>query len=1086
MDEWLKETRRLLGEEWQAENELAVSELDAKSRADLVRLGVTATSLTIAHVGTGLYGRTIASFERNRPGVLDTHGLDVGDIVRVVPNGGPSKKKGSQQEEAPSGIVSKVTELSIDVAFDDRTDDTVFQELRGLEPLRLDRLPNDATHKQQLAVLDRLGTLHPAHPAYHTAQVLFNVSKPLQHNTLPRCGNDEGDFIPFDQGLNEPQKQAIEFALKSRDIALIHGPPGTGKTTTVVELILQAACVYGWRVLVCAPSNVAVDNIVLRLATCEAVDNKKLTNNNKSAKSQDNQSVAQRPKIRQPLSMVRIGHPARLLPQVLRHSLDAVIKRADGTEIVQDVRKELNDVVHKLYGKKTAGKQKSKTKINYKELRQEVKLLRKELRVRESNVVKDVVKRANVVLCTNAGSTSILKRLRKAKSQNELDEEDMFDLVIIDEAAQAIEASCWIPILLGRRVVLAGDHKQLPPTIKSDVAARGLLGKTLFDRVVEMYGNSVVHMLNIQYRMHDLINNWASNAMYESKLVSAPSVASRKLRELPNVSASIENGEDEDDDTPTLSTLVMIDTAYCGAEEAVEGEGTQHTGSRFNQGEADIVAKHLEDLSSVGLKQEEIAVITPYNAQVHLLRSMLLEKYPKLEIRSVDGFQGREKEAVILSLVRSNPNGVVGFLSDDRRLNVAITRAKRHVCLVCDSETIRGASGKETFLGDTLDYFEEHALLLSAELYLEGCSAGGPMKKYYHVPSKKKGKGEKFPVMNKERKPAASDEAIAGFKKIIEEFILNGEPGDQYEFPVTISPGERYVVHELAETFEGLAHNSFGEGSERRVILEIMPRKISPQTTAPLQTVAPVQQLSIGHEYEGGPQVVEKSAFADLANDDESSSEDEDPSADLSKDDSTQTTTPANVEPVTPPTPPTSNTVPQKPKTALEQLREVQAQRYAEAKKKEAEAWVEKQPGRTKPKKGKGKKKKGPQKKKVATNAALPENKGDDMAFLDRVLSSSKVCAFKACDDSVQTIGDTCAFCKLKFCFKHGQAEVHGCGDHARKAARGEFKKTRPVDTKPLKSHQRSHLRRELDKKISEQAGKRAAKVTSKKSTKKQ
>ena len=323
--------------------------------------------------------------------------------------------------------------------------------------------------------------------------------------------------------------------------------------------------------------------------------------------------------------------------------------------------------------------------MNFKAARAAVKELRKEIRTRERKVVGQVVAGCNVVLATNVGAASARKL-----------SDEVFDLVVIDEAAQAIEASCWLPILYGRRLVLAGDHYQLPPTVKSDAAKD--LSVTLFDRVSKLHP-SLVRMLDVQYRSNHAIMDFSSKEFYGSKLRSHDSVRERKL---------ILPGATETDD-PFTATLIMVDTSGYDLHERVEDDEDASNGSKLNEGEAEIVEEHVKALVDRGLQPSEIAVITPYNGQVHLLRSKMLDTYSTLEIRSVDGFQGREKEVVVLSLVRSNDKGEIGFLADARRLNVAITRARSQVCLICDSSTL--SNSNNSFLKRMVDYFEEHSLV---------------------------------------------------------------------------------------------------------------------------------------------------------------------------------------------------------------------------------------------------------------------------------------------------------------------------------------------------------------------------------------
>jgi DNA polymerase alpha-associated DNA helicase A len=444
-----------------------------------------------------------------------------------------------------------------------------------------------------------------------------------------------GEGLKFiDPTLNDSQKEAIRFALASKEIALIHGPPGTGKTHTLIELILQMAR-RGMRILVCGPSNISVDNIVERLTPHR-------------------------------ISIVRIGHPARLLSSVLDHSLEVLTQTSDAAEIVRDVRKEIDQ--------KQASIRKTRNGRERRQIYGDLKELRKEFRDRESKCVDNLLTGSKVVLATLHGAGGYQLKNQK------------FDVVVIDEASQALEAQCWIPLLSASKVVLAGDHLQLPPTIKStnvkgqDKAAKTskddadgpspaikgvALETTMFDRLLSLHGPSIKRMLTTQYRMHERIMRFPSDELYESKLIAADFVRERLLKDLPY------DIEDTDD---TKEPLVFWDTQGGDFPEKTEDEDLARKGgllaeSKSNEMEAAVVIRHVENLVATGVKPEDIAVVTPYNAQLALLSQSLKEKYPGIELGSVDGFQGREKEAVVVSLVRSNPEHEVGFLGEKRRLN---------------------------------------------------------------------------------------------------------------------------------------------------------------------------------------------------------------------------------------------------------------------------------------------------------------------------------------------------------------------------------------------------------------------------------
>lgn len=374
---------------------------------------------------------------------------------------------------------------------------------------------------------------------------------------------------------------------------------------------------------------------------------------------------------------------------------------------MRDVRTEM-DAKQASIKKTRSGKER---RLIYGDLRE----LRKEYREREKKCVGNLVGGSKVVLATLHGAGGF-----------QLRNED-FDVVIIDEASQALEAQCWVPLLGAKKVVLAGDHLQLPPTIKSlkskapkpkvdPKAADGVdwqviegmtLSTTLFDRLLAMHGEGIKRMLTTQYRMHENIMRFPSDELYDSKLIAAEAVKLRVLKDLPyGDDDKVEETED------TEEPLVFYDTQGGDYPEKSEEEGASKKGkgsmseSKSNEMEAALVKYHVRKLVEAGVKPEDIAVVTPYNAQLALMSGPLKVEFPGIELGSVDGFQGREKEAVVVTLVRSNEKGEVGFLGEKRRLNVAMTRPKRHLCVIGDSETVRKGS---VFLKRWMEHLEEHA-----------------------------------------------------------------------------------------------------------------------------------------------------------------------------------------------------------------------------------------------------------------------------------------------------------------------------------------------------------------------------------------
>jgi len=444
--------------------------------------------------------------------------------------------------------------------------------------------------------IDREGRMHQTMTRLHKfsekeytpfIRVLFGHATPTPVPLSSQDVDQEiGQIEWISENLNESQQEAIKFAVVSREIALIHGPPGTGKTHTLIELILQLLK-RGLRLLVCGPSNISVDNIVERLAPHK-------------------------------IPMVRLGHPARLLSSVLNHSLEILTKTSEAAAVVQDVRREM-DAKQASISKTRNGKER---KAIYGDIRE----LRKEYRERERGCIDDLVRTSKVVLVTLHGAGG--HQLRHAE----------FDAVIIDEASQALEAQCWVPLLSAKKAILAGDHLQLPPTIKS-ANSKGkvtiernsdrdgetgdskratnqnvTLEVTLFDRLIALHGQSIKRMLTTQYRMHEKIMAFPSEELYDSKLIAADAVKSRLLVQLPGMK------DTEDTNEP----LVFYDTQGGDFPERAEDEEIgKRAGkdiglgeSKSNEMEASVVALHVKKLVEAGLKCEEIAVITPYNAQV--------------------------------------------------------------------------------------------------------------------------------------------------------------------------------------------------------------------------------------------------------------------------------------------------------------------------------------------------------------------------------------------------------------------------------------------------------------------------------------
>lgn len=537
------------------------------------------------------------------------------------------------------GVVVTVDDTSISISLEDTLEDEDESSLYIVL-----KLTSDVTHKRYTAALEALEAAYgnPAHVAHTLLHVLLDAR-------VPRFAENVGVVNEkcLEQ-LNEAQRSAVIWAMKAKDLSVFHGPPGTGKTHTVVAYVL-AEVARGNRVLIVAPSNVAVDNVAERLAAST-----------------------------QRLNFVRAGHPARIIPSVVKYGLEAQLAKTEDAELVRDIRAELESLETQI--------SKTKEKGGRRGLRAEQKELRRELRVREREAIKRLLTSMDVVLATISGAGARILDIAADATP--------FDIVVIDEAAQALEAACWVPLLRASKAILAGDPFQLAGTVKSVTAEERGLKRSILDRVFASPSlEPCITMLCTQYRMNTVISNWSSQEFYNSKLVADSAVAEHRVVDLESCKTEVE------DDQNLVNPFIVIDTAGGDCEEnllsedivqdAAAAPSSIATASRSNKGEAEIVTCVVNEFIACGLSRQEIAIISPYSGQVELLRRLLWPTHGRaLEVATVDSFQGREKEVVCISLVRSNEQGEVGFLSDNRRLNVAITRARRGVVIVCDSETV--------------------------------------------------------------------------------------------------------------------------------------------------------------------------------------------------------------------------------------------------------------------------------------------------------------------------------------------------------------------------------------------------------------
>ncbi|CUM63976.1 uncharacterized protein PRCAT00001564001 [Priceomyces carsonii] len=695
--------------------------LESYSAKRLSRLGLAVINLIIGQMRTGLGGKTLITLELD-PALkngetfnsIQMGSIRVGDIVKlermdstksseerdVIRKGGEKRTESDDLD----CVVTKITSDSVTIAVEEDSSDekvlNMYNNTSSENPrVWIVKLSNSITFKRMITALNKMKEL----PYDKTNDVIRMLLGELEYQPWKtECDSNLNQF--FDCQLNESQKEAVNFAVHRSPISIIHGPPGTGKTYTVIETIKQLVFNNQERVLVCAPSNIAVDTILERLSP--------MFNNHASTEKKGKRLRSALKSVRNPDKLIRIGHPARLIQGNLKHSLDVLSKRGDGVannnnqEILKDIERDISDTLVKI--------RKCKAYSERRALWAELKTLKKELKVRERRIVQELLVGANVILSTLHGSGSY-ELLSLYKENAVLGGKALFDTIIIDEVSQALEPQCWIPLVSHpgfKRLIIAGDNMQLPPTVKSkeDLASEisklairneevANLEVTLFDRLVrDLEGNRFKKLLNVQYRMNDAIMNFPSNELYGGQLRADKSVANILITDLPNIS---------DSDDLDIACLWFDTQGGDFPEKSDENNDSGlNVGSKYNEMEVHVILQHLKKLLDSGVSPQDIGLISPYSAQVSLLkRTLQKEDIEGVEVSTVDGFQGREKEAILISLVRSNDSRDVGFLKDKRRLNVAMTRPRRQLCVVGDLELMATSGIK--FLMNWSSYAEQ-------------------------------------------------------------------------------------------------------------------------------------------------------------------------------------------------------------------------------------------------------------------------------------------------------------------------------------------------------------------------------------------
>ena len=450
--------------------------------------------------------------------------------------------------------------------------------------------------------------------------------------------------------LNPTQERAVNEVLWAKDVAIVHGPPGTGKTTTLVEAINETLMRES-QVLVCAQSNMAVDWISEKL-------------------------------VDRGINVLRIGNPTRVNDKMLGFTYERRFESHPDYPQLWAIRKAIREL----------RKNRKKGSENYHQKMDRLKSRAAEIELR---INAELFGEARVIACTLVGSAHHLLEGMK------------FGTLFIDEAAQALEAACWIPMKRASRVILAGDHCQLPPTVKSIAALRAGLGKTLMERIAENKPE-VVTLLKIQYRMNDEIMRFSSDWFYGGKVESAPQIKYRSVLDYDHPITWIDTSNEENqitiegEDAPedSASTSSSVSAANQNSDLNFKEQFVGESFGRINKAEAELtlltLAEYFTKISKQRVLEEriDVGIISPYRAQVQYLKK-LIKKYEffkpyrrLISVNTVDGFQGQERDVILISLVRSNDEGQIGFLKDLRRMNVAITRARMKLIILGNKDTM--------------------------------------------------------------------------------------------------------------------------------------------------------------------------------------------------------------------------------------------------------------------------------------------------------------------------------------------------------------------------------------------------------------
>ncbi len=587
------------------------------------RRGLTWYPVNITQEDIGFGGKVVLELERPAHR-QDLHLFQVGASAAVFSNA-----PGYSGPDRPviSGVVTSVRRNKLLLAT---TKDTLPDWVMDRSALGIDLTFDEVSYREMSQALSAVIVAHGSR--------LAELRDVLLGSKLASFREQKADDLFYPSPLNDSQLAAVRHVVSAQDVAIIHGPPGTGKTTTLVQAILETIR-RERRVLVCAPSNTAVDLLTEKLAE-------------------------------RGVNVIRLGNPSRVSDLLLKHTLDTGVMAHASYAKMHAMRQTAEQ--HRDTASEHVRNFGFEERQHRQWLREEARTLRQAADDLERFMTEDVLESVQVITCTLVGASH--RHIRHLS----------FETVFIDEAAQALEPGCWIPIAKGQRLVLAGDHHQLPPTVKSEKAAQEGLRETLFEKCIQRQPDTA-RMLTMQYRMHAHIMGFSSEKFYGGQLVPHPSVRHADLAAYDSRFAF---------DLP----VEFIDTAGCKYHEVAIPESR----STANPEEAHLLLERLAQLlascdsTEYDQRPLTIGVIAPYRAQINYLKDaiedsavlndLLLQR--RLSVGTVDSFQGQERDIIAITLTRSNNQGEIGFLSDIRRMNVGMTRARRKLLLVGDSSTL--------------------------------------------------------------------------------------------------------------------------------------------------------------------------------------------------------------------------------------------------------------------------------------------------------------------------------------------------------------------------------------------------------------